>query len=140
MTKPNLRYFNESEFFGFYPLLNNSLLTKLDEFRHRWGRPVQVSPAPGAIVRFNGEGDESQHNVDAWGESRAIDVFPDGMETAADRKRAFQIAKDVGFTGIGIYTDTKPSNMMHLDVRSGSHVATWSRVAYQYRGISEVLS
>ncbi|MDP2505646.1 hypothetical protein [Oceanobacter sp. 3_MG-2023] len=139
-SKPNLNYFNESEFYGFYPLLSNDLLFKLDEFRNRWGAPVRVSPATGAIVRFNGTGDESQHNVDMWGESRAIDVFPEGMEAAEDRARAYQIAKDVGFTGIGIYTDTKPGNMIHVDVRKGTHVATWSRVGYQYLGIDEVLA
>ena len=138
MSKPTLRYFKASEFGGFYPLINSDLLIKLDEFRHRWGRPVTVSPVAGSIIRHGGDS-ESQHNIDRWGETRAIDVFPEGMNTLAERQRAYQIAQEVGFTGIGIYTDTKPSNLLHVDVRPGDYVATWARVEGQYVGISEVI-
>ena len=138
MSKPKLRYFSAGEFGVFYPLINSDLLIRLDEFRHRWGRPVVVSPVDGGIVRHVGDSN-SQHNVDRWGETRAIDVFPDGMNTVGERARAYQIARDVGFTGIGIYTDTMPSNLLHVDVRPGDYVATWSRVAGQYLGIDEVL-
>ena len=135
---PNLRYFKASEFGVFYPLMSKDLLLKLDEFRHRWGAPVVVSPAAGGIGRHGGG--DSQHNVDKWGEVRAVDVFPKGMDSAADMQRAYLIAREIGFTGIGLYTDTKPSNMMHLDVRAGTHVATWSRVAGKYLGIGEVIA
>lgn len=138
MSKPKLRYFSAGEFGVFYPLINSDLLIKLDEFRHRWGRPVVVSPVAGAIVRHGGDS-HSQHNIDRWGETRAVDVFPDGMDTVSERKRAYQIARDVGFTGIGIYTDTVPSNLLHVDVRPGGYVATWSRVGGQYLEIGEVL-
>ena len=140
MNKPKLRYFKESEFFGLYPLINSDLLIKLDEFRHRWGAPVMISPAAGSIVRYDGSGDEGQHNFDKWGETRAIDVFPQGMQFASDRERAYKIAKEVGFTGIGLYTDTVPSNLLHVDVRKGSHVATWARVDQKYVGIDQVLA
>ena len=137
--KPKLRYFTPAEFGVAYPLINSDLLVKLDEFRHRWGRPVRVSPVAGAIVRHAGDS-SSQHNVDRWGETRAIDVFPAGMDSLDERQRAYQIAREVGFTGIGIYTDTKPSNLLHVDVRPGDRVATWGRVDFKYVGISEVVA
>lgn len=138
MNKPSLRYFKPSEFGAFYPLINSKLLILLDEFRHRWGRPVTVSPVSGAIVRHGGESN-SQHNVDRWGETRAIDVFPEGMNSIEERQRAYQIAKDVGFTGIGLYTDTVPSNLLHVDVRPQDRVSTWARVNGEYTGIEEVV-
>lgn len=137
--KPKLQYFTPGEFGVFYPMINSELLLKLDRFRHHWGRPVSVSPVAGAIVRHGGSSN-SQHNIDKWGETRAIDVFPAGMTTLAERQRAYQIARDVGFTGIGIYTDTKPSNLLHIDVRPGERVATWARVSGQYVGINEVIT
>lgn len=134
-----LRYFAKSEFKGKYDLINPKLLVKLDEFRHRWGRPVDVSPADGSIVRYLGDS-YSQHNIDRYGKTNAIDVFPHGMNSIGERRRAYKIAQEVGFTGIGIYTDTKPSNLLHVDVRDSEEVATWSRVDGDYKVINEVLS
>lgn len=133
-----LRYFSPSEFQGQYDLMDKNLLLKLDEFRHRWGKPVMISPVKGAVARFNGADDTSQHNADRHGHTNAVDVFPSGMNSEATRRRAFEIAKSVGFTGIGLYTDTKPSNMLHLDVRDGrvaGFPATWSRVNRKYGDI-----
>ena len=65
-----------------------------------------------------------------------------GIVTSAERQRAYEVAKKVGFTGIGLYTDTRPSNMVHLDVRADRRPgdpAKWSRVAGDYRAITEVL-
>lgn len=141
MLRPKLNYFSASEFGVWYPLMNRDLLLKLDDFRERWGRPVSISGNKHALGRHDDS--ESQHNVTRWGEVRAVDVFPDGMNTAAERERAFEIAKEVGFTGIGLYTDTSAGNMLHVDVRepkSQGHVATWSRVAGEYGLISEVLA
>lgn len=140
-----LRYFTASEFGIYYPLMNVELLKKLDAFRHEWGGPVEISPAHGGIGRED-ENSHSQHNILKWGEVRAVDLFPrtiDGyITTRVDRQRALYIAKKVGFTGIGIYTDTQPGNMLHVDVRQDrveGDPATWSRVAGNYLGISEVL-
>lgn len=148
-TRPDLKHFSASEFGLWWPLMNAELLTKLDAFREAWGAPVRISPASGGIGRHQGSEGNSQHNVDKWGEVRAVDVFPlvevrpgeyRYMNSQADRQRAFNTAKQVGFTGIGLYTDTKPGDMLHVDTReSGGRVATWSRVAGNYRGISEVL-
>ncbi|WP_428398401.1 hypothetical protein [Marinobacter salarius] len=142
-TGPELRYFQPSEFGPWWPMMNRELLFKLDEFRHRWGAPVIISPANGSLGRHQGGGGESQHNVDAWGEVRAVDVFPkvNGryMTRAADRRRAYEIAREVGFTGVGLYTDTQPGNMLHVDVRNGNRVATWSRVGGDYLDIGQVV-
>lgn len=117
----SLRYFKPSEFQGYAYLLSPDLLLKLDEFRHRLGAPVRISPDPGGVMR-QGEG-TSQHYF-----GRAVDIIlPAGVTLA----NAFDVAKAVGFTGIGLYrapTWGAGINGMHLDVRPsiGGHVATWS--------------
>ena len=147
-TRPALKHFTPAEFGLWWPLMNADLLLKLDAFREAWGAPVIISPASGGIGRHQGSEGKSQHNVDKWGEVRAVDVFPmieispgqyRYMTNEADRQRALNVARQVGFTGIGLYTDTQPGNMLHVDNRDGDRVATWSRVAGEYRGINEVL-
>jgi len=145
LAKPRLRYFSRSEFGLWWPLMSSDLLKKLDLFREKWGHAVEVSNSPGAIGR-EGE-NNSQHNPSIWGEVRAVDVFPkingQYITALADRQRAYQIAREVGFTGIGIYTDTKPGNMLHLDVRADrkeSNPAQWSRVDQNYRAIADVIA
>lgn len=142
----NLRYFSEHEFGGWFESMNPKLLEKLDQFRHEWGFPVQVSSHEDAVGRHLGDS-TSQHNIDRWGMVNAIDVFPKNsvggyINSQAERKRAFDIAKKVGFTGIGIYTDTSPGNMLHLDVRSGKSEgdpAIWSRINGQFDSIYKVV-
>jgi uncharacterized protein YcbK (DUF882 family) len=58
-----------------------------------------------------------------WGEVRAVDV----MFTGVTLEKVYQIAKEVGFTGIGAYPDWKPSQGMHLDVRQAP-LALWSGI------------
>lgn len=138
MSKPKLKYFDPKEFGAWYTFINNDLLIKLDAFREKWGRPVIVSQASGAIGRHAGDSG-SQHNIDLLGETRAIDVFPQGMDNLSERRRALEVAKSVGFTGIGIYTDTKPSNLLHVDVRKTDKVALWARVGGEYVSITQVV-
>ena len=116
-----LRYFSKDEFRGYYDDLSTALLFALDQFRHEWGAPVRISPAEGAIIRRLGPDKTSGHNIDKWGQGLALDIMPEGMETAEDRKRAFDIATRVGFLGVGIYPDWKPSPGLHVDmkIRSG---------------------
>jgi hypothetical protein len=149
VTRPSLTYFKASEFGIWWPLMNADLLLKLDAFRERWGAPVVISSAQGALGRHAGGDNSSQHNVDKWGEVKAVDVFPmvsDGeggyryMSTASERQRAYDVALAVGFNGIGLYTDTKPGDMLHVDVRDAAQVALWSRVEGDYFGIQQVLS
>ncbi len=138
MTKPTLKYFKPDEFGIFYTFINNTTLLKLDAFREAWGKPVIVSSAKGSIGRHGGDSN-SQHNIDKFGETRAIDVFPSGMDNVFERRRALEIAKRVGFTGIGIYTDTSPSNLLHVDTRPSERVALWSRVDGEYGLIEAVV-
>ncbi|PHS23397.1 MAG: hypothetical protein COA83_09920 [Methylophaga sp.] len=121
-TMPELRYFTAAEFGEWWPLMSTDFLTKLDEFRHRLGVPVRISPATGSLGRESGL-DTSQHNVDMWGEVRAGDV----MFIGVDLETAYKVAKEVGFTGIGAYPDWKPTQGMHLDVRQAP-LALWSGI------------
>ena len=135
-----LRYFSASEFGAYWPLMNVELLAKLDAFRQALGYPVAISQAPGAIGRpIIGGGqaesgaEKSWHNYALHGEIMAIDVhpLPPGGATADERQRWYNVAKQVGFTGIGIYPDwNRPG--MHLDVRTdrtASNPATWAGVS-----------
>lgn len=138
-----LKYFTKEEFSGWFDRMSPELLKKLDEFRHEWGFPVQVSPHHDAVGREHPTS-QSQHNIMKWGEVRAVDVFPKNsvggyINSVTERRRVYEIAKKVGFTGIGLYTDTTPGNMLHVDVRPPP-LAKWSRVAGQYKAIEEVLA
>lgn len=147
LSRPKLQYFTPSEFGLWWPMIAADLLIALDAFREAWGRPVHVSPVDGAIGRNGGEGDSSQHNFDRWGEVRAIDFFPEGIDEPGGRERAYQIAVAVGFTGIGLYRDTQfkgtPWTMMHGDVRVDEvpgDPAKWSRIDGEYLGINEAIA
>ena len=120
--------------------MNPRLLDVLDEFRELWGAPCRISPHPDALGRHLGDS-ESQHNVDRYNTVNACDFFPEGMNTESDLKRAFECAKEAGASGIGLYVDTKPSNMMHLDVRpdrTSEDPAKWARVGGEYVEIERV--
>lgn len=140
-----LRHFTASEFGPYWSLLSIDLLKKLDEFRDRLGYPVQISPAPGAIGRpIIGAEDEaaesgaekSYHNYLVHGEIMALDLMPlpPGGATPEERTRWVNIAKAVGFTGIGLYPDWLPRPGIHLDIRpvsalrAGQTAATWAGV------------
>jgi len=125
----DLKYFKAVEFGVWYPAMSIELLVKLDKFRDLWGDIVTITPVQGGIGREDESG--SMHNVLKWGEVRAIDVFPRGMDSLADRKRAFKLAQLAGFNGIGLYTDTKPSNMLHLDTRD--EFLFWTRESRVYK-------
>ena len=133
-----LRYFSQDEFGEWWPYMSTELLSRLDEFRSRLGVSVMISPAEGAIGRHGGLS-TSQHNVDMWGEVRAVDVMPKGVTLA----HAYEVAKAVGFTGIGLYPQTSPYPMLHLDVRPG-FLSTWSGFrsgnGWDYRGVGEALA
>lgn len=137
-----LRYFKASEFGPYWPLMSIELISKVDEFRHALGYPVLISPAPGAIGRPIIGGDDvesgaekSYHNYMLHGEVMAIDLMPapPGGATATERARWVEVARQVGFRGIGLYPDWKPRPGIHVDVRkisalSGGRVATWAGV------------
>lgn len=126
-----LRHFGAHEFQGQIELVRVETLLCVDEFRDQWGRKVRISPAHGAVARFAGPRSRSQHNVDRWGETRGLDVFPDRMNTRADIERAIDIARAVGFSGIGIYPEWSPSPGLHLDCRpdrTPARAAMWGAI------------
>ena len=134
-----MKYFKPHEFREWYGYMNPSLLAKLDLFRELWEAPVTISPHPDSLGRLLSPTMLTRHNVNRYRTVDAVDVFPKGMDTKEDMERAFKCAKQAGFKGIGLYTDTNPSNMMHLDVRDCDDLATWVRVKGKYKGISEVI-
>ena len=143
-SKPALANFSAGEFGIWYPLVDNDLLTKLDRLRDEWGSSISVSPVQGGVGRADDT--ESQHNViNTGGLVKAIDIFPsvngEPLLDGADVIRFVELAKSVGFTGIGVYQDTIFKNtkwvMVHLDTRDSDRVATWSRIDGQYFAIEE---
>lgn len=135
-TTPRLAYFDAAEFRGWYGKMDRELLERIDEFRGRWGFPVIISPAAGAIGRHLGPSGASYHNVDRYGSVMALDVMPKVVSgqlvrgcTVAELHGAYQLAVKCGFTGIGVYPDWQPYPGLHLDVRPGRSAgdpATWS--------------
>lgn len=133
----DLRYWSRDEFvtgtntpIDWFPHMSLRLLVLLDSFRHRWGDACIVSPHPRALGRYDGDS-YGQHNIDRYGEVRAIDFFPDGMDGAALTHKAVSIARSCGFTGIGIYPNWQPRPGLHVDVRvdeAPGHPATWGGV------------
>ena len=135
-----MRNFSEAEFQGWLPVMSPKLLLRLDRLRDEWCKSISISKAKGAVGRL-GKG-ESQHNVKRWGECRAVDIFPKGIDTADDARQFIELCKLVGFTGIGFYPQwTKPG--FHVDVRDGERIATWGAYyelgGQRYYSIEEAL-
>jgi len=142
-----MQYFKPEEFQGWFDQLSPALKSNLDALRGKWGRPIVVSPAPGAVGRRLGGTATSQHNVDRWGEVRAVDVMPYGISTASDARLFRCLAEDCGFTGIGFYPDWNPRPGFHLDIRiteREGYVAQWGGVKQNeeqvYVGMAEALN
>ncbi len=132
---PHLVFFEPSEFREWWLYMDTDLLQKLDTFRSLWGRPVAISSHPDALGRHMGAGgSKSYHNIDRYGAVRAVDIFPQGLNPG-NAAQAVQLAEQAGFGGIGLYTDTQPSMMMHLDNRATP--GRWARVAGNYLGIEQ---
>ena len=146
----HLRYFDPSEFRAWWPYMSTVLLGKLDEWRHHLGQEIEgvrvmISPAHGALGRHDGPDGTGQHNVDRWGEVRAVDVIPYVGARGLTREElaiAHRLAVETGFTGVGLYPEPEwgTRSGLHLDVRAGTHVAQWSRVGGQYVGVGAALA
>jgi len=98
-------------------MIDTRLLVLLDTFRAMLGQPVVISPAPGAVGRRDGPTGGSQHNIDRWGEVRAVDILLPEIKTVAEATNMARLAVAVGFTGVGFYPDWNPRAGLHLDVR-----------------------
>ena len=137
--KPKLQYFQPSEFGVWWPMMDDRLLILLDRFRERLGRPVMISPAEGSLGRLTGS--RTSMHYAGGGVVRAADVMlPEGP----DLQTAYLVAREVGFTGIGLYPFWKPYPGLHLDVRpdrTAGNPATWSRTASgEYVGIERAFA
>lgn len=142
----DLRFFHPSEFQGWFDRMSPRLLVLLDSLRFQWDRPIRISGAEGAVGRRLGDSSLSQHNAERWGEVRAVDVLPQGVEDVFSLQDLYQFAISVGFTGIGLYKWASGYGL-HLDVRIDAEPgepAVWGAVddplgRRQYVGVSEFL-
>jgi hypothetical protein len=128
----NLYYFTEDEFrrnnINWFHKCAPELLVRHDVWRHLTGDKIEISTDDGAIGRHKGDDDLSQHNIDKWGEVRAIDSYP--KAAIKDVRRTYLLAIDAGFTGIGIYVHPRGPRF-HCDVRHDRRVgdpATWGYI------------
>lgn len=139
--------FKESEFREWAALMNPGLQVRLDILRHRIGKAVIVSGNPYALGRYAADS-ASEHNVDYWGSVLAADCFVNGVYTREESEGVVHEAVNLGFTGIGVYADTRNNKgewqvMFHLGVRPTRNMgdpATWGRVNGTYVSLDEALN
>lgn len=121
----SLVYFTLNDFRGEWPFLAIELLRKLDRFAEamaKLGAKVVISPAPGSMMRWDKE-EEGEHKY-----GRAIDVMIIGPVTL---EQSYEVAKNIGFSGIGVYPDWVPYKGLHLDIRNGrdpGNPAKWAGI------------
>ena len=131
---------------NWYSDMSPRLLVLLDVYRTMWGLPVSISGHNKAVGRCLGRDNTTQHNIERWGEVRAVDCFPSGMEptSVAD---AVQLADEIGFTGIGLYPQWRNNKGevqpgLHLDVRSDRRPgdpATWGYLNGEWVSINDAI-
>ena len=135
--------FSAEEFREWAEDMSARLVTMLDVLRFRLGRPIAISASEYALGRNLGRGKMSEHNVDEWGEVLAVDCFISGVYNRAQAEAVVYEAEGIGFTGIGVYSDTQNNYgeeqvMFHLGVRPNEDMgapATWGRVAGKYTSL-----
>ena len=128
----DIQHFKASEFpSGVLDSVDSKLIHTLDAFRKLLGAIVTPSPVAEGWVRKSGSKSSQHYAVDRL--SLAGDVFPN-----CDIFYAALIAVQAGFTGVGIYFDTKlngnPKPMLHVDMRDGPLVM-WVRDKSSYTTI-----
>lgn len=126
-----LRYFTAAEFGEWWPFMNPALLAKIDRFRDLLGFAVALSPAPGAIGRRYGSTTSRHYYAGSGDTVDAVDVMPiwPNGGTPAELERAYKIAQQVGFTGIGLAPQWKPRAGLHVDVGQRTRAASWGYIA-----------
>ena len=137
------QYFSQEEFREWSDDMSARLVTMLDVLRFKLGSPIEISASEYALGRELGRNDLSEHNVDHWGEVLAVDCFISGVYNRAQVEAVVYEAKGIGFTGIGVYSDThnnegKEQVMFHLGVRPTELMgspATWGRVDHDYTSL-----
>ena len=134
------QHFEAEEFREWSDDMSARLVTMLDVLRFKLGSPIEISGSEYALGRNLGVGKMSEHNVDEWGEVLAVDCFISGIYNRAQAEEVAREAKAIGFTGIGVYSDThnnygEDQVMFHLGVRPTEMMgspATWGRVDHDY--------
>ena len=134
------QHFDAEEFREWSDDMSARLVTMLDVLRFKLGSPIEISGSEYALGRELGRGKMSEHNVDHWGEVLAADCFISGVYNRAQAEAVVYEATGIGFTGIGVYSDTHNNRgeeqvMFHLGVRPNELMgspATWGRVDGEY--------
>jgi hypothetical protein len=137
------QHFNQEEFREWSDDMSARLITMLDVLRFRLGRPIAISASSYALGRNLGRGKVSEHNVDEWGEVLAVDCFIGGVYNRIQAEAVAHEAEQIGFTGIGVYSDTRNNQgqeqvMFHLGVRPNESMgspATWGRISGKYTSL-----
>jgi len=137
------QYFSQEEFREWSDDMSARLVTMLDVLRFRLGSAIAVSASEYALGRELGRGKMSEHNIDHWGEVLAVDCFVSGVYNRAQAEAVVYEAEQIGFTGIGVYSDTHNNQgddqvMFHLGVRPNEDMgspATWGRISGKYTSL-----
>jgi hypothetical protein len=137
------QHFDAEEFRDWAEDMSPRLVTMLDVLRFRLGRPIAISASEYALGRELGRGKMSEHNIDHWGEVLAVDCFVSGVYNRAQAEAVVYEAEEIGFTGIGVYSDTRNNQgqeqvMFHLGVRPTEMMgspATWGRISGKYTSL-----
>ena len=137
------QHFDAEEFREWSDDMSARLITMLDVLRFRLGRPIAISASEYALGRNLGVGKMSEHNIDEWGEVLAVDCFVSGVYNRAQAESVVYEAEGIGFTGIGVYSDTDNNQgddqvMFHLGVRPNELMgspATWGRISGKYTSL-----
>jgi hypothetical protein len=137
------QYFSQEEFREWSDDMSARLVTMLDVLRFKLGSPIGISASEYALGRNLGRGKMSEHNIDEWGEVLAVDCFIGGVYNRAQAESVVYEAEQIGFTGIGVYSDTHNNQgddqvMFHLGVRPNELMgspATWGRISGKYTSL-----
>ena len=137
------QHFTQEEFREWSEDMSPRLVTMLDVLRFRLGSPIEISLSEYALGRNLGRNELSEHNVDEWGEVLAVDCFVSGVYNRAQAEAVVYEAEEIGFTGIGVYSDTRNNQgqeqvMFHLGVRPNELMgspATWGRISGKYTSL-----
>jgi len=137
------QHFDAEEFREWSDDMSARLVTMLDVLRFKLGSPIEISASEYALGRNLGRGEMSEHNIDEWGEVLAVDCFISGVYNRAQAESVVYEAEEIGFTGIGVYSDTHNNQgddqvMFHLGVRPNEDMgspATWGRISGKYTSL-----
>jgi hypothetical protein len=122
-----IKHWSPKDFNKFDRFLSQELLNKLDIFAEKFSKygKLRVSPVDGAIIRIDDS--DSQHNIKKTGKTFAIDLIPMFYTNVSNHllrgiqrkefKMLFELMKNSGFAGIGMYPEWIPFRGVHVDVR-----------------------